>query len=387
MSSQYRFNFLHFMPYTRLPPEQKKYDSLWVNFPRRFSDPTVAHALYADYLAELVHAERVGFDALVLTEHHNNLEIPIPSVMAAALIPQTRRARICIWGTPPNLTYPSRLAEEYSLLDVLSGGRLEVAFPLGTPMEYWANAVNPVTSREQHRESIEIIIKAWTADEPTTHYGEYYTYRYLNTWPRTYQRPYPPCYIVGTGSLESIEIAAEFGFGYSAVFVPKKRAQQLNALMRERAASYGHQTRPDQLPLGVIIYVAETEEQAHAEFDPHVRFFFEDILRTTAHFQSPPGYHSVEQMRARAKSIAASHGGFDPVSFKELNFVAVGTPEQVSNQLGEWGDVMGSSHFNLIARMGDMPHWKVIKNLSLIAEEVIPRLRRRAPGTVAVAAS
>ena len=39
------------------------------------------------------------------------------------------------------------------------------------------------------------------------------------------QRPHPPCYIVGTGSPETIELAAELGFGYSAVFVTKKRAR------------------------------------------------------------------------------------------------------------------------------------------------------------------
>src|SRR5271156_5788332 len=132
MDSKYRFNFNHSMPYTKLPPEQKDYDSLWVNFPRRFSEPEIAHEIYSDYFSELVLADRIGFDALVLTEHHNNLDIPTPTLIAAALIPQTKRAKICVWGTPPNMTSPSRLAEEYSMLDVLSKGRLEVAFPLGT---------------------------------------------------------------------------------------------------------------------------------------------------------------------------------------------------------------------------------------------------------------
>ena len=95
------------------------------------------------------------------------------------------------------------------MLDVMSSGRLEVAFPLGTGMEYWANPVNPATAREKFRESLKIILQAWTDDGPTTHYGTHYTYRFLNPWPRPMQRPHPPCYIVGTGSPETIEIAAE----------------------------------------------------------------------------------------------------------------------------------------------------------------------------------
>lgn len=66
----------------------------------------------------------------------------------------------------------------------MSGGRLEVAFPLGTGMEYWANPVNPATAREKFRESLKIILQAWTADGPTTQYGTHYTYRFLNPWPR-----------------------------------------------------------------------------------------------------------------------------------------------------------------------------------------------------------
>ena len=101
-----------------------------------------------------------------------------PNLIAAAIIPQIKNAKICVWGTPPNLEYPNRLAEEYAMLDVLSQGRLEVAFPLGTGMEYWANPINPATARERHRESIDIILQAWTQDGPTTYYGDFYTYRY-----------------------------------------------------------------------------------------------------------------------------------------------------------------------------------------------------------------
>jgi alkanesulfonate monooxygenase SsuD/methylene tetrahydromethanopterin reductase-like flavin-dependent oxidoreductase (luciferase family) len=239
------------------------------------------------------------------------------------------------------------------MLDVLSKGRLEVAFPLGTGMEYWSNPVNPVTARERHRESIDIILKAWTSDGPTSYYGDFYTYRFLNIWPRPYQQPHPPCYIVGTGSPETIELAAERGFGYSAVFVTRQRALELNNKLRERAAHFGNKIRPDQLPLGVLAYVAETEEQARAEFVEHLQFFFEDALRTTPQFLAPPGYISIEQLKA------------------------VGTPEKVANQIGEWGRLMGTNHFNIQGCLGNMPHWKVVKNLSMIAEGVIPRLRRK----------
>ena len=57
--------------------------------------------------------------------------MPAPNLIAAAIIPQIKNAKICVWGTPPNLEHPNRLAEEYAMLDVMSKGRFEVAFPLG----------------------------------------------------------------------------------------------------------------------------------------------------------------------------------------------------------------------------------------------------------------
>jgi len=377
MSGTVRFNFMHFLPYVHLPENHKEFRSLWVNFSNRHYDPERGHALYERYLSELVLADKLGFDAIVVNEHHNTAYsmMAAPNLIAASIIPQTSNARICVWGTPPNLEYPNRLAEEYAMLDVLSRGRLEVAFPLGTGMEYWANPVNPATARERHKESIAIILQAWTQDGPTKYFGDFYTYRFLNPWPRPFQKPHPPCYIVGTGSPETVELAAELGFGYSAVFVTKQKALELNRRLRERAAQHGHAIRPEQLPLGVIIYVAESKEKAESEALDHIRYFFEDALRTTPEFLAPPGYISVDQLKARAALADKLHGSFNFSAIGEAFFVAVGTPDQVVDRLGKWGEMMGTNHFNLLGAIGNMPHWKVVKNLSLIAEEVMPKLR------------
>jgi len=381
MSGNARFNFMHFLPYVHLPENHKEFKSLWVDFSNKYYDPKRGHTLYQRYLSELVLADRLGFDAIVVNEHHNTAYsmMAAPNLIASAIIPQTRNAKICVWGTPPNLEYPNRLAEEYAMLDVMSEGRLEVAFPLGTGMEYWANPINPTTARERHRESIAIILQAWTQDGPTKFFGEFYTYRFLNPWPRPYQKPHPPCYIVGTGSPETVELAAELDFGYSAVFVTKQRALELNRKLGERASSYGRTIRPDQMPLGVITYVAETKQKAEDEGIEHIRYFFEDALRTTPEFLNPPGYISVEQLKIRAALADKLHGKFDFDAVNEAFFCAVGTPDQVVDQLSQWGETMGTNHFNLMAAVGNMPNWKVVKNLSLIAEEVIPRMRTTAP--------
>jgi len=371
-----------------LPENHKDYKSTWVDFPNKYYDPKKGYALYQRYLAELVIADQVGFDAVVVNEHHNTAYsmMAAPNLIAAAIIPQIKSAKICVWGTPPNLEYPNRLAEEYAMLDVLSQGRLEVAFPLGTGMEYWANPINPATARDRHREAIDIILQAWTQDGPTTYYGDFYTYRYLNPWPRPYQKPFPPCYIVGTGSQETIDLAAKLGFGYSSVFVTKQRALELNQNLRRLAAENGHHTRPEQLPVQVIAYVAETKEKAEEEAIPHIRYFFEDALRTTPTFLAPPGYLSVAELKKRAALADKLHGGFNFDNINESFFVAVGTADQVVEQLEEWGERLGTNHFNILGAIGNMPHWKVVKNLNFFGQDIIPRMRTRAATQRRVAA-
>jgi alkanesulfonate monooxygenase SsuD/methylene tetrahydromethanopterin reductase-like flavin-dependent oxidoreductase (luciferase family) len=388
MAGNARFDFIHFMHYVHLPENHKEFRSLWVDFPNKYFDPEKGYLLYQRYLSELVLADKLGFDAIVVNEHHNTAYsmMPAPNLIAAALIPQVRNAKICVWGTPPNLEYPNRLAEEYAMLDVLSQGRLEVAFPLGTGMEYWANPINPSTARARYRESIDIILQAWTQDGPTKYYGDFYTYRYLNPWPRPVQKPHPPCYIVGTGSPETIDIAAQLGFGYASVFVTKQRARELNEKLRRSAAEHGHHIRPEQLPLQVITYVAETEQKARDEGIDHIRYFFEDALRTTPTFLAPPGYLSVEQLKMRAALADKLHGKFNFDSVNESFFVAVGTADQVVAQLEQWGEQMGTNHFVMLAAPGNMPNWKVVKNLNLIAQDVIPRVLVGAPYERRVAA-
>jgi len=371
-----QFYTMHFMPYVALPKDHKKYDSLWVDFSNKFFDPEVGHELYQRYMGEMVLADQLGYDGLVVNEHHNTVYsmMPVCTIMAAALIPQTKQAKICCFGVPANLEMPNRLAEAYAMLDVMSGGRLEIAFPLGTGMEYWANSINPATARARFREALEILLQAWTKDGPTSYDGEFFNYRYLNPWPRPMQKPHPKIAIVGTGSPETIQIAAERGFAYSSVFVPITVQEKTFKQLKIDSAKYGHEFTPDKALFNCIVYVAETEELAEKEFKEHVRYYFEDTTRTTPRYLNPPGYISAEQLRIRA-AATASHGGFDWDALTQQWRVVYGTADHVANTLGKWCESADSARPLLHHHIGDMPHWKVVKNMTLFAEEVIPRLR------------
>ena len=86
MSNDLRFDFMHFMPYTYLPEDLSKYKSLWVNFPNKLYDPEKARGLYETYFSQLELADRLGFDAIVINEHHNTAYsmMQAPNIIAAA---------------------------------------------------------------------------------------------------------------------------------------------------------------------------------------------------------------------------------------------------------------------------------------------------------------
>lgn len=386
LSDDLEFYSFHFMEYTELPENHKELESLWVDFPNSNFDPAIGHGLYQRYMTELVLADRLGFDGVLLNEHHNSPYTlnPAPNLSAAALIPQTS-CRIGVFGTPPNFGYPNRLAEEYAMLDVMSGGRLDVAFPLGTGMEYWSNAVNPATARARFRESIDVILMAWTEDGPQSYQGEFYNYRFLNPWPKPMQKPHPPAFIVGSGSPETVELAAELGLGYSVVFIPIEAQLRVFDRYRERMAFHGHETTPDMMTIGVMAYVAETDAQAEAEFKEHIMYFFENSLRTTPRFQLPPGYVTVPEFRKRITS-ADVHGSADWDALTSINRIVAGSPETVAEAINTWAEEAQVSRLSMNLTLGNMPHWKVVKNLTLFAEEVIPRLTGKPAGAAGRAA-
>jgi alkanesulfonate monooxygenase SsuD/methylene tetrahydromethanopterin reductase-like flavin-dependent oxidoreductase (luciferase family) len=236
--------------------------------------------------------------------------------------------------------------------------------------------VNPATARARFRESIDVILRCWTDDGPQSYTGDFYTYRYLNPWPRPLQQPHPECFIVGTGSPETIELAAELGFGYSVVFIPRTRQLEVFDHYRERLAHHGHEPTSDKVAFGVFAYVAESDARAEEEFLPHIMYFFENNLRTTARYLNPPGYVTVPEFRKRIQA-ADVHGTADWDDLVAINRIVAGTAEKVADAIGGWIEESGANRLTLNLTIGDMPNWKVVKNTTLFAEEVIPRLRSR----------
>jgi alkanesulfonate monooxygenase SsuD/methylene tetrahydromethanopterin reductase-like flavin-dependent oxidoreductase (luciferase family) len=383
-----QFYLLNHHHYVDIPPEADDYDSVWVDLPNALFDPERGHELYQRFARELRLAEALGFDAIALNEHHSTQYslMPATSVRAGYMVAQTERIKLMVAGVPINLSWPSRVAEEYAMLDVMSGGRMEFGFPLVTGMEYWSNAgqLNPATARARFREGLEVIKQAWTLPGPSRYDGEFFNYRYLNTFPRPFQKPHPKIYMVGAGSEETVRLAVEFEAGYSVIFVPIRQQLEAFALYRRLTEEAGRTPRPEDLAITNIVYVADTDAEAVHEAKPHIERFFSWFHRVPAKYLLPPGYVTFDEFLRRASSAALADGTratWDDMT--AIARIACGSPETVADLLAHWAEDAQTSRVIVTLSIGDMPEWKAVKNMTLFAQEVIPRIRARGSGRAA----
>lgn len=131
-----KFFYITLMPYAALDLEERaKHQTAWVTLPNTMYDPAKGKALYETYLADLVRADQLGFDGVVVNEHHQTAYgmMPSPIVIASILARETKRCKIAILGSAiPLRDHPLTLAEEHAMIDTISGGRLISGFVRST---------------------------------------------------------------------------------------------------------------------------------------------------------------------------------------------------------------------------------------------------------------
>src|ERR1700757_3579540 len=213
--------------------------SVRLTFPNNHFNPELGADLYNEYLDEYEFSEQVGFDGLMLNEHHNTptCMVAAMNLEAAILARITKQAKIVLLGNPlPIFDNPIRLAEELAEIDMISRGRLVSGFVRGTGIESLATNTNPLYNRERFEEAHDLIIKTWTTPGPFRWEGRHYQFRVVNPWIVPIQKPHPPIWVPGSASPETVRWAAQHGYTYAAFLTPLGMTKELFALYRTTAA-------------------------------------------------------------------------------------------------------------------------------------------------------
>ena len=157
--------------------------------------------------AEARRAEAMGFTALVVPDHLIEQLSPIPAL--ATIAAATERLRIAAFVHNNDLRHPAVLAQDLASLDVLSGGRLDVAIGAGwNRPEYDAIGLpfDPTPVRQARLEEAVAVLKGCFGDGPFSFAGEHYTIRDLDGHPKPVQRPHPP-FLIGGGGRRTLALA------------------------------------------------------------------------------------------------------------------------------------------------------------------------------------
>lgn len=381
----------HFMSYPYLPADfDEKYDSGWVTVPNRLWDADKSRGLYQQYIDQLVYASELGFDGMVLNEHHQNIYglMPSPNLIAAALTQRTKRGKIVILGNllPLHLN-PLRVAEEYAMLDNMSDGRLIAGFAPGAGPETFNYDVSSPISREQFWEAVDLIHRAWTEGGPFAAEGRHYPLRYVNPWPQPTQKPHPPIWIPSSRSTETLVKIAQRGYSY---FLSSRshgsetaKAQQLFAKILDQ---HGHAFTPFRMGILMSAYVAETDEQAQAEAKEGVWYFLKNCLKGHLRregrqltFGAGIPYFSTEDFRSYLQHTDPTKPLLgDSESWEDLQraqSIIVGSPETVYRRIMDILEHAPVGHLLIQFHLGNMKDALARKSMQLFATEVAPRLR------------
>ncbi len=332
-------------------------------------------AQYYNLILEQVQLEEeLGFDSVWFGEHHySGYSFGSPPVMAMAAAARTKRIRLGTGVSLVPLNHPIRLAEEYAMLDVLSGGRLEYGIGRGfLKYSHQVFGINEDENHERYHEGTDIIVKAWTSTEPFSYTGKFWTLQDYSFFPKPLQQPYPPIYASGVLTPESCVWAGSQGFHLAtAFFVPaEERVQKNIQLYRQALQEAGHNPAEREVAGVFQMYCGESNEEAHRSGGSYVLNYYKF-------------FGSLDQRSPHtSKAFASYEGGvakvFKGISYDELdkrNLILIGDAENLVARIKWAQEFYGTNYLILEVAQGGMPHKHVMPSLERFAKYVMPHFR------------
>ncbi|HEY6432344.1 MAG TPA: LLM class flavin-dependent oxidoreductase [Acetobacteraceae bacterium] len=335
-------------------------------------DPARDGAVIEETIAEARLSDELGFDVLWLAEHHFDgiCAYVDPVSFAAALAVATKRAKIGFAVAQMSLHHPIRMAEQLSLIDNISRGRLIVGLGRGTAYnvyDYQGYGINPDEAQARLEEAEEILFQAWSG-EPFNHDGRFWQLRVPMLRPLPYTRPHPPVIRGASGEASMVELARQrrpFLMNVQSLEVTRQRMALYRRTLREEGVDEAGVTAcVDQCWVWRNVMVAETDAEAAR--------------------LGIPAFEAMQVQRAAmrekifretgVKLQTTTPGPMAPAARTVAGHALIhGSPATVAEQLAEI-DKIGVGGVIMQFRLGPMPHEVAAHSLTLFMQKVAPQL-------------
>lgn len=307
-------------------------------------------------------AEDVGLDVFAQGEHHNPPFVPSsPTTQLAYVAAKTKTLKLSTATTLITTNDPVKIAEDYAMLQHLSGGRVDLMMGRGNtgPVYPWFGK-DIRKGVELAVENYHLLRRLWR-EEVVDWQGEFRTplRGYTSTpWPLDNTPPF-----VWHGSIRSPEIAEQAayygdGFFHNNIFWNHQHTRRMIDLYRRRYEYHGHGAADQAIVgLGGQVFIGETEAEAKRQFRPY--------------FDNAPVY---------------GHGP-SLEEFEATTPLTVGTVEQVIEKTLSFADYAGDYQRQLfLIDHAGLPLPVVLEQIEVLGREVVPVLRaefeRRRPSHV-----
>jgi probable LLM family oxidoreductase len=312
-----------------------------------------------ELLEEAELAEEVGLDVFGVGEHHRpDFAVSAPAVALAAIAARTERIRLTSAVTVLSSDDPVRVFQQFSTLDLVSGGRAEIMVGRGSFIESFPLFGYDLNDYDAlFAEKLELLLRLRDEERVTWSGRHRAALSGQGVYPRPLQDPLPIWVAVG-GTPESAAHAGFLGLPMALAIIGgmPERFAPFAELHRRAAREAGHDPPPS-LSINSHGYIAATKEQALEESYPYVSAAMNRIGRERGW---PP-------MQRPDYDAAATRRG--------ANFV--GSPEDVVEKILFQREIFGHDRFLLQFTVGGIPHDGILRSIELLGREVAPAVRAR----------
>ena len=331
---------------------------------------------YWEALAQIELADRIGIDYVWEVEHHFLEEYShstAPEVFYGAVSQRTRNIRIAhgVRLLPFKFNNPIKVAEQAAVLDIMSNGRMELGTGRSTTaQELDGFGVDYDRTRDEVREALEIIVKAWT-EEILEYDGKLIKIPPRRVVPKPIQKPHPPMWMACVAP-DSYEMAGDRGLGVLSFSLNWEQVQK--SMEKHRKA---FDNRSDQIPkvandqfAGMIICnVCENKEDEAIGLEG-ARWFLHNVAKLFEPLMTKNKLYSYEYLR-NLMAMDLDPKDAPDAQLKQHAMVVVGNPDEVNRKLEEFQRA-GLSQVICFKQAGRIPHQNIMKSLRLMAKHVLP---------------
>lgn len=317
---------------------------------------------YFNFYVDLwVRAEELGYDGVLLSEHHfGGGYSPSPNLLIPMVAQRTKNLRLGVMGMVAPYHNAWRLAEEAGMLDVITNGRFEFGTSAGIPSEFAKIGMEPGEARERYDEALQIIDAAM-AQPVISHQGKYWNFTDLPILPRPVQDEMPRwTTVISQGSAEK---AARRGSKLATGFIPTNDVKGVFDAYNAAAQAAGKPNGPDCLALRRQVLLDVGEDPNAAEHAEQYSQGFRQMLEGNDW-----------RVKKTSGGVLDAPSGAHGYALGNDEFIA-GKPAEVAEQILEQCHATGAGHFQVVFAGAFTPA-AVARAWEVFGKEVIPLVRK-----------